>query len=156
VIEIQVRNDSGLPKVIEAIQAMWQRDLGVRVAITALEQKTTLQNEQSLNYAISFSGWAGDFADPATFLELFIGGGGNNWTGWADSKYDSLIRSAAAEVDYAKRMEHFQQAEALLLEAAPITPIMFGARVYAIHPGVKNWEPALLGFHRYQLIHLER
>jgi oligopeptide transport system substrate-binding protein len=156
VIDIQVRNDSGLPKVIEAIQAMWQRDLGVRVAISALEQKTTLQNEQSLNYAISFSGWAGDFADPATFLELFISGGGNNWTGWSDSKYDALIRSAAGELDLSKRMEYFQEAEALLLEAAPISPIIFGARVYAIHPAVKNWEPALLGFHRYQLIRLQR
>jgi oligopeptide transport system substrate-binding protein len=42
----------------------------------------------------------------------------------------------------------------LLLEAAPIAPIIFGARAYAIHPAVKNWEPALLGFHRYQLIRL--
>ena len=156
VIEIQVRNDSGLPKVIEAIQAMWQRELGVKVAITALEQKTTLQNEQSLNYAISFSAWAGDFADPATFLELFVGGGGNNWTGWADARYDGLIGAAAGDLDPLRRMERFQQAEALLLESAPIAPIYFGARVYAIHPAVNNWQPALLGFHRYQLIRLEK
>jgi oligopeptide transport system substrate-binding protein len=156
VIEVQVRNDSGLPKVIEAIQAMWQRELGVQVAITSLEQKTTLQNEQSLNYAISFSAWAGDFADPATFLELFVGGGGNNWTGWADASYDRLIQQAAGEMEPTRRMEYSHQAEALLLDAAPISPIYFGARVYAIHPAVKNWQPALLGFHRYQLIRLEK
>jgi len=154
VLEIQVRNDSGLPKVIEAIQAMWQKELGVRVAITSLEQKTTLQNEQSLNYGISFSAWAGDFADPATFLELFVKGGGNNWTGWGDAEYDRLIQQAAGELDSSSRMELFQRAEALLLESAPIAPIYFGARVYAIHPAVRNWEPALLGFHRYQLIQL--
>jgi oligopeptide transport system substrate-binding protein len=155
VIDIQVRNDSGLPRVIEAIQAMWQRDLGVRVAITALEQKTALQNEQSLNYSISFSGWAGDFADPATFLELFLKDGGNNWTGWGDATFDRLVRQAAGELNATRRFEHFQQAEALLLESAPIAPIYFGARVYAIHPAVKGWEPALLGFHRYQLVRLE-
>jgi oligopeptide transport system substrate-binding protein len=42
-----------------------------------------------------------------------------------------------------------------LLEEAPITPLYFGARVYAIHPAVKNWQPALLGFHRYQEVTLE-
>ena len=155
-IEVQVRNDSGLPRVIEAIQAMWQRDLGVRVTIASREQKTTLQNEQSLNYAISFSAWVGDFADPATFLELFLKDGGNNWTGWGNADYDRLIQAAANTLNPTERRERFQQAEALLLEAAPITPIYFGARVYAIHPAVKNWQPALLGFHRYQLVQLER
>lgn len=155
-IEVQVRNDSGLPRVIEAIQAMWQRDLGVHVTIASREQKTTLQNEQSLNYTISFSAWVGDFADPATFLELFLKDGGNNWTGWGNADYDQLIHEAANTLNPAERLERFQQAETLLLEAAPITPIYFGARVYAIHPAVKNWQPALLGFHRYQLVQLDQ
>ncbi|HTO04390.1 MAG TPA: peptide ABC transporter substrate-binding protein [Opitutus sp.] len=155
VVELQVRNNSDHPRVAEAIQAMWQRDLGVRITIAAREQKTAIQNEQSLNYAISFSGWAGDFADPATFLELFVRDGGNNWTGWGDDSYDQLVQSAAVTRDPTQRMETFQKAEALLLEQAPIAPLFFGARVYVIHPAVKNWQPALLGFHRYQLIRLE-
>ena len=156
VFEVQVRNDSAQPRVIEAIQAMWQRELGVKITLAAREQKTTIQNEQALDYAISFSGWAGDFADPATFLELFLSEGGNNWTGWRNATYDGLIRQAAATKDPAARLEHFQAAEALLLNEAPITPVYFGARAYALHPAVKNWQPALLGFHRYQLIRLER
>lgn len=154
VFELQVRNDDTQPKVAEAIQGMWQRELGVRVTIVPFEQKTWLQNQQSMAYTIAFSGWAGDYADPSTFLELFLRGGGNNWTGWGDAAYDQAIADAAKSTDTAERFTLFQKAESRLLEAAPIAPLYFGARTYLIRPVVKNWRPALLGFHRYQLIKL--
>lgn len=156
VFEFQVRNDDTQPRVAEAIQHTWARELGLRVTLASFEQKTWVQNQQSLAYGISFAAWAGDFADPATFLDLFVGQGGNNWTGWSDATFDRLIAEAARTSDPAARLELFQQAETRLLEAAPIAPLYFGARTYLIHPAVKNWQSSLLGFHRYQLIHLEK
>jgi len=156
VFELLVRNDELQPKVAEAIQAMWQRDLGVRVTIAAVEQKTWIQNQQTLNYTISSATWAGDFLDPVTFLDLFVTGGGNNWTGWGDPAYDRLIAEAGRTADPAHRQEFFQKAEALLLEAAPVTPLYYGAQNYLIQPTVKNWLPALLGFHRYQFVELRQ
>lgn len=155
VLELQVRNDDTQPKVAEAIQAMLG-EIGVRVSIAPLEQKTWLQNQQTLAYTIAFSAWVGDFADPTTFLDLFASGGGNNWTGWADADYDRSLNEAARTIDAAARFAAFQRAEARLLDQAPITPLYFGARTHLIHPAVKNWEPALLGFHRYQFIRLEK
>ena len=154
-IELQVRNDDIMPKVAEAIQAMWRRELGVTVSIAPFEQKTWIQNQQTLHYDVALSGWAGDYVDPVTFLGLFVSGGGNNWTGWANADYDRLIDDAAHESDRSRRYECFQQAEKILLGEAPITPLYFGTRTYLIHPAVKNWEPSLLGFHRYQLVRLE-
>jgi oligopeptide transport system substrate-binding protein len=155
-LELQMRNDDTQPKIAEAIQAMWQRELGVRVTLAPFEQKTWLQNQQTLAYSIAFSAWAGDYADPATFLELFVTNGGNNWTGWSDTGFDRFIAEAAHTTDSAARFAAFQQAETQLLAAAPIAPLYFGARTYLIHPAVKNWQPSLLGFHRYQLIRLEK
>lgn len=154
-LELQVRNDDTQPKVAEAIQAMLGQ-IGVRVSLAPLEQKTWLQNQQTLGYTIAFSAWVGDFADPATFLDLFAGGGGNNWTGWADADYDRLLQEAARTHDSAARFALFQRAESRLLDLSPITPLFFGARTYLIHPAVKHWEPALLGFHRYQKVRLEQ
>lgn len=155
VLEFQFRNDDTQPKVAEAIQAMLGQ-VGVRVSLAPLEQKTWLQNQQTLAYTIAFSAWVGDFADPATFLDLFAAGGGNNWTGWADRDYDRLLQEAARTTDATARFDRFQQAEARLLAQSPITPLFFGARTYLIHPAVKNWQPALLGYHRYQLVRLEK
>jgi len=155
VITLQVRSDAQQPGMAEVLQAQWQRELGVRTEITILEQKTWLQNQQALDYMVSGAGWIGDFADPLTFLDMFVGGGGNNWTGWHDPAYDALIAAATAESDPAARLEHFQQAEALLLEAAPMTPVFFGTKIHLVHPAVRSWEPALLGFHRYKHLYLE-
>jgi oligopeptide transport system substrate-binding protein len=156
VFDLQVLNDDVQPKVTEAIQAMWLKELGVHIAIAPFEQKTWVQNQQSLNYTISFASWAGDFVDPSTFLDLFVKQGGNNWTGWGDADYDAMILEAARTLDPAARFEVFQKAEALLLAQSPITPLYFGARTYLISPVVKNWQPSLLGFHRYQEIRLEK
>ena len=155
VFEVLVRNDDIQPKITEAIQAMWQRELGVRITIAPIEQKTLFQNQQTLNYTISFGGWNGDFVDPVTFLDLFVTGGGNNWSGWSNPTYDQFIAEAARTRDSARRFEILQRAEALLLEASPIAPVFHNARTYLIHPAVKNWESALLGIHRYELIKLE-
>jgi oligopeptide transport system substrate-binding protein len=153
-LSLQVRSDELQPTVAEALQAMWQRELGVQVSVTRLEQKTWLQNQQTGNYSLSTFTWIGDFPDPLTFLGLFTSDNGNNWTGWSDAQYDRLIASGSGELDRTRRFADFQQAEALLLEAAPVTPVYFGAQIYLIQPSVENWVPALLGSRRYQRIRL--
>ncbi len=155
VLSLQVRNDGQQPGMAEVLQARWAKELGVRLEIRTLEQKTWVQNQQNLDYLISGAGWIGDFADPVTFLDLFVSQGGNNWTGWADAAYDDLIARAATTPDPAARLELFQQAEARLLSEAPITPVFWGTRTYLIHPAVHGWEPALLGFHQYKKVYLQ-
>lgn len=154
-LDLQVRNDEHQPRVAEVLQAQWAKELGVTLTITPLEQKTWVQNQQTLNYTLSGAGWIGDFVDPVTFLDLFVSSGGNNWTGWVSADYDRLIAQAAATPDSASRHEVFQQAEALLLEQAPVAPVFFGTRAYLIHPAVKGWEPSLLGLHQYKKVYFE-
>jgi oligopeptide transport system substrate-binding protein len=155
VIELQVRNDEIMPKMAEAIQAMWQRELGVRLSIAQLEQKVSIQNQVSLDFTLGMNGWVADFADPVTFLDLFVTGGGNNWTGWGDAHYDRLVATAAHTVDPKQRYELFQQAEAILLEQSPIMPLIYGTRNYLIDPAVKGWEPAPIGIYQYKKISLQ-
>lgn len=156
VIPVQVLNDTNQPRIMEAIQEMWQRELGVRISIEPYEQKTLLQNQQALAHTLAILQWNADFADPVTFLALLTTTNGNNWTGWSNQDYDHLIDEAANTANPQARFELFQQAEALMLAAAPVAPLIFKAKTYLLHPAVKNWEPAPLGLHRYQLIRLEK
>jgi oligopeptide transport system substrate-binding protein len=153
-LTLQVRNDELQPTVAEALQAVWQHALGVHVDIAPMEQKTWLQNQRTLNYTLSTYSWIGDFPDPLTFLGNFTSTNGNNWTGWSNPPYDALIARAETTSDATVRREIFQQAEALLLEATPVTPLYHGAQTYLIAPTVQNWYPALLGGRRYQLVRL--
>jgi oligopeptide transport system substrate-binding protein len=154
-LDLQVRNDQHQPRVAEVLQAQWKKELGVTLTISQLEQKTWVQNQQTLNYTLSGAGWIGDFVDPVTFLDLFVSTGGNNWTGWADPGYDALIARAAAATDPAARHELFQQAEARLLDQAPVAPVFTGVKNFLIHPAVHGWEPSLLGQHQYKKVYFE-
>lgn len=154
-IDIQCRNDEIMPRLAEALQAMWQRELGLRTTISQLEQKTWIQNQQTLNYGISTAAWTADFPDPVTFLGLFTPNSAYNWTGWKHADYEKLMDTAAATVDAKARYEVLQRAETLLLEEAPVVPVFVGAQTYLIHPAVKGWEPAPLIFRRFQLVDLK-
>jgi oligopeptide transport system substrate-binding protein len=154
VVDIQARNDEIMPRVAEALQAMWQRELGFRTTISQVEQKTWIQNQQTVNYGISTAAWTADFPDPVTFLGMFTENSAYNWTGWKHPEYEKLIETAAATSDAKQRYEILQQAEALLLNESPISPIYFGAQTYLIDPAVKGWEPAPLIFRRLQIVEL--
>lgn len=153
-LAIQVRNDESMARMAEAIQAMWLRDLGIRVTIEPYEQKTWLQNQQTLSHTIGILGWTADFPDAITFLDVFRTGNGNNWTGWGSPEYDRLLDEAAVTADAAGRLTLLQQAETILLREMPGAPLNFRSRTYLLDPTVKNWVSAPLGIRRYQLLRL--
>jgi oligopeptide transport system substrate-binding protein len=155
VIDIQCRNDEIMPRLAEALQAIWQRELGVRTTISQLEQKTWIQNQQTLNYGISTAAWTADFPDPVTFLGMFTANSAYNWTGWKHPDYERLLESAAGTVDAKSRYEVLQRAEELLLIESTVAPIFVGAQTYLIHPAVKGWEPAPLIFRRFHIVRLQ-
>ena len=76
-------------------------------------------------------------------------------TGWSSADYDQLLFRAARTSDNAARDKLLQQAEALLLDAAPFVPLYHYTHVFLIHPSVKGWHPTLLDHHPYKHVHLE-
>jgi oligopeptide transport system substrate-binding protein len=155
-IEVQCFQSDVATHMMEAIQAMWRKELGVRITIAQLETKTLYANQQSKNYSIAFSGWIADYADPSTFLGTMVTGNGNNYAGWGNREYDRLIGEAADTSDNAARFELFQRAEAVMLGEAPLVPLFFQPQVYAISPAVRGWTTTLVGFHAFERVWLEK
>ena len=155
-IEVLSYDTENSIRMLEAIQATWQKELGIHITIAQLEQKTLFQSQQDKNYSIAFSAWIADFVDPVTFLGMMTSTCGNNWAGWSNKEYDRLIDQASRTADNAERMELFQKAEAILLDQAPLIPLFYQPQVYAISPYVRGWETSLLGFHNWDRIWLEK
>jgi oligopeptide transport system substrate-binding protein len=151
-LELQMNSDAINSKIMEAIQQMWLRELGVRVELSNEDFRVYLDNQRTLHYQISRSRWVGDYDDPSTYLYMFKSDSGNNQTGWSSAAYDRLNDEADRTRDAAKRFGLLQKAEAILLDDAPIAPIFYGTRTYLIQTYVKGWEPSLLGIHRYQYL----
>lgn len=112
-------------KIAEAIQQMWNENLGVSVTLENTEMKVKVDREHKLDYEVSRAGWIGDYIDPNTFLDMFTSWNAQNDTGWSSDAYDELITKASKEIDPEVRMGYLHEAESMLMEAMPIMPIYY-------------------------------
>lgn len=131
----------------ETIQAMWQKELGIHVEIRACEWTAYKAAQQNGDYDMSSSSWSGDYLDPATFVELWRSGGGNNCTGWGSAEFDAELAAARNTGSAGQRRAHLLCAENIMLDAHPIIPLYWSERTYLKAPGVKGWYPLMLDNH---------
>ncbi|MFZ4116780.1 MAG: peptide ABC transporter substrate-binding protein [Chthoniobacterales bacterium] len=131
------------------LQAMWQQELGVSILLERREWKVYLSSMNRLDFGMAISNWVGDYADPNTFLDLFVTGGGNNRTGWSSQAYDYYLKEASAEVNPKQRFALFHDAEDLLVcEETPIIPLFFNLGIQLYRPDqLGGIEPNLLDKH---------
>ncbi|MGE4619098.1 MAG: peptide ABC transporter substrate-binding protein [Planctomycetota bacterium] len=109
--------------VAQWLQLVWKRELGLDTRIRAMEWRSFLESQRSIDYDISRSTWIADYPDPATFLTLFTSDSTNNRTGWSDLEYDRLVALALDNPDPQKRQRFWYQAEKILLEKGPVLPL---------------------------------
>ena len=131
----------------ETIQAMWQKELGIHVEIRACEWTAYKAAQQNGDYDISSSSWSGDYLDPATFVELWRSGGGNNCTGRGSAECDAALAAARTTGAADERRAHLRRAEQLMLEAQPVIPLYWSERTYLKSPAASGWYPLLLDNH---------
>ena len=141
--------------IAEAVQQMWNKELGIEVELVNQEWKVYLDTEHKLDYDVSRGGWIADYPDPYTFLSTFASWSENNRTGWKNPRYDDLLAEAERTVDMKKRYDLFGQAETLMMEDVPLIPIYHYTRVYLIQPSVQGWHPTFLDHHPYKYVYLE-
>jgi oligopeptide transport system substrate-binding protein len=142
----------GHRKIAEAIVAMWNDTLGINMQLENKEWKVYLDAQSNLNYAVSRSGWIGDYMDPITFLEMFTTGNGNNDTGWSNPQYDELIQKAFRSRSEEEHFEVLLEAENILLDELPVAPLYWYTRVYLKDPRLQGWSPKLLDNHPYKYL----
>jgi oligopeptide transport system substrate-binding protein len=133
-------NDLDMHRTIaETIQQMWRENLGVDAELRGLEWGVYLDSTHKLDYDVARAGWVADYPDPNTYLDMFMTGNENNQTGWGNTRYDELIRRAGEEPDSEKRMELLKEAEAILINEAPILPIYFYVSKNLVRPRIEGF-----------------
>jgi len=154
-IELLYNTSEGHRAIAEAIQQMWKRHLGVEIGLFNQEWKVFLDSQHTTNFTLQRSGWIADYVDPHTFLELWVGGNGNNDTNWKNADYDRLFQQSLAAKTTEERYEIYQKMDAILVDECPVIPIYHYTSVYALSPKVKGFYPTLLDNHPYKYIWIE-
>ncbi len=154
-VELLYNTSENHRMIAEALQNMWRENINARVSLVNQDWAVYLSSMHNLDYQIARSGWIGDVLDPINFLECFVSGGGNNRTGYSSEEYDALIQAARREPDEERRLEILQDAEAVLMEDAPIAPLYFYTRKNLRHPDLRGFTPNVLGYVSYKHLYLE-
>jgi ABC-type transport system substrate-binding protein len=90
--------------------------------------------------------WYADVPDPDNFLgTLFHSKSRYNYMAYSRPEVDHLIDQAKAETDYLKRMQTYRKIEEMVLEDAPIVPMVNHLFQWAFQPYVKGVELSPLG-----------
>ena len=137
-------------QLAEAVQQMWKKELGIDVRLNNAEWKVYLNSRRTMDYSITRAGWIGSWLEAGAFLENFLSKGLNNNTGFANAEYDRLLAQAEASADPAQRQASFQQAEGVLLDAAPIVPVFNYVNPYLLRTNVHGWDSNLFDYHPYE------
>lgn len=120
-----IYNPSGLNKdTAEAVQNMLKTNLNINITLRSVERKVQLDETAKHTYTgMARNGWTADYADPMTFIDMWVTGGGNNVTGYSNKEYDKLVAQAKCETDTSKRFEEMHKAEDILMEDMPVVPL---------------------------------
>nr|WP_281687278.1 ABC transporter substrate-binding protein [Pseudomonas citronellolis] len=109
----------------EMIQADWAK-VGIKARIVSYEWGEYIKRAHAGEHDAALFGWTGDNGDPDNWLGTLYGCdavNGNNISKWCDTAYDKLVKQAKATTDHAQRVALYQQAQQLLAQQLPISPI---------------------------------
>ena len=114
-------------KVAQAIKEQVEGALdGVTIDLQAMTKAERLEKMQNDDYCIALTRWGPDYADPMTYLGMWVTNNANNYGFWSNADYDQLIKDCTAGAyvsDYDARWEALYQAEELVMKEAVIAPL---------------------------------
>jgi ABC-type oligopeptide transport system substrate-binding subunit len=123
---------------------MRKKNLGITCTL-GVEGGILSDDEKNLNYDIARVVWIADYADPTTFLDLYVTGIPNSRAGWSNKSYDALLAKAKVTVDPKARMAILHAAETIIMTDMPILPIFYGVNPVLLSKHIKNFFDSTLG-----------
>jgi oligopeptide transport system substrate-binding protein len=121
-----------------AFQEM-MRAIYLDIDIVTVEGQIFQQMVQNRDFDIAAPSWIADFNDASNFLDLLRSGSGENYSGYANPRYDALLDAADRTVDPADRAATLLEAEKLALADDAWVPAYFMVTRDLVAPRVKGW-----------------
>jgi oligopeptide transport system substrate-binding protein len=147
--EITIHIPQGLEsmRVAELMKESWEGALEVSVSIRVTPYPGYFESLSDGAYTIGTVSWIGDFADPLTFLQMWISDSNVNDAGFGDTRYDELIDNSMLETGV-NRYRILSEAEEILLHTGTVLPVSHSPSINLIDlEAVDGWFPNPLDVH---------
>jgi peptide/nickel transport system substrate-binding protein/dipeptide transport system substrate-binding protein len=109
----------------QMIQSDWAK-VGIKANIVSYEWGEYIKRAKAGEHDVMIYGWTGDNGDPDNWLGVLYSCAavkGSNYAKWCDPAYDKLVQQARLTPNRDERIKLYQQAQHILKEQVPITPI---------------------------------
>ncbi|NWB90812.1 ABC transporter substrate-binding protein [Pseudomonas agarici] len=142
----------------EMLQADWAK-IGLKVKIVSYEWGEYLKRTKNGEHDISLMGWTGDNGDPDNWLGTLYSCdaiGSNNYSLWCDPQYDKLVKQAKIVTDRDERTVLYQQAQQLLKQQVPITPIAHSTVNQPLSAKIQDFKVSTFGRNSFSGVSIEQ
>lgn len=123
-------------QAIRQLQAQWEKNLGVRIAIDTRRWERYLPSYRDAQGHLFFNAFKASYPDPDHCLRG-ISSGRRTW--WRNDAYDRLLDEARQANDQGDRMMLYKQADRILMDEAPLIPIGYGRQHLLVKPWVSTY-----------------
>jgi oligopeptide transport system substrate-binding protein len=142
--EFTVRSAGTDPLVAEALQQVWQKELGVRVDIVQSEPKVVISSLYAHEFQFGISGWFAGIDSPEYVLTLARGDSSANMAAWKDPEFDRAFTAAENAGSREAYVEAMHTMERRIHDDVPYSPITFFNQCQLMHHSLHGWQGNLL------------
>ncbi|MCI5056090.1 MAG: ABC transporter substrate-binding protein, partial [Flavobacteriales bacterium] len=151
-------------KVAEVIQEMLKENLNIEIELEVLPFAEHLEKVENGQANFWRSGWAADYPDPESFLNLFYGKhvpdslhqrSYINAFRYQNPKYDSLYEKALQTVDKSERYRLYRLAEQTILDDGVVLPLYYDEFIRLLNPQVKNFPSNAMEYRDFGAVYIE-
>ena len=138
-------------QMAEMIQQDWAK-VGIKAKIVSYEWGEYNKRAKAGEHDTLLIGWSGDNGDPDNWLGTLYGCdaiGGNNYSRWCQPEYDKLIKAAKRTTDMDERTKLYMQAQQILKQQVPITPIAHSTVFQPMRKEVQDFKISPFGLNEF-------
>lgn len=144
-----IDKDSVLTKVVNQLNVNLPELKFNYSNVTSKEKRRVLARG---DYELSYTNWGPDYADPMTYLSMWLTGNDQNSPQYSNSKFDSIIANCtngelATKPD--ERWNALKDAEKIIMEDAVIMPLYIQCNGEMVKPNVKGIEFHAVAINRF-------
>ena len=126
-LDMVVDADDAPQKVAQVLKEQWETTLpGLTVNLVVEPKKQRVQDMQEGKFQLGLTRWGPDYADPMTYLGMWITDNSNNYGLWSNADYDAIIAECTTGdlcTDAEGRWARLYDAEQIVMDEAVIYPL---------------------------------
>ena len=143
-LDMIVDADDAPQKVATVLKEQWETTLpGLTVNLVVEPKKQRVEDMQDGNFEVALTRWGPDYADPMTYLGMWVTDNSNNYGLWSNADYDAMIDECTTGdlcTDAEGRWAKMYDAEKIVMDDAVIFPLYTAANAQMVSSSVTGLE----------------